>query len=63
VSAAHVNPVTVLAAVTKGFTTRGEIEGYFGIEPGDQFLRSALGDLEHHGHIEWNRKTGEVKAL
>lgn len=52
-SASHINPVTVLAAIRKGFTSRGELEDYFSTEPGDAFLRSALGDT-------WNRKTGEV---
>ncbi len=61
-SAAHINPVTVLAAVEKGFTSRGDLEDYFGVEPGDGFLRRALNDLEHHGHIVWDRKTGEVKT-
>lgn len=61
-SAAHINPVTVLAAIEKGFTSRGELEDYFSVEAGDEFLRRALGDLEHHGHIVWNRKTGEVEA-
>ncbi len=61
-SAAHVNPVSVLAAVGKGFTSRGELEDYFEIEPGNEFLRRALGDLEHHDHITWNRKTGEVRT-
>lgn len=61
-SAAHINPVTVLAAVEKGYGTRPAIAEYFGVGVGDEFLRRALNDLEHHGHIEWNRRTGEVKA-
>ncbi len=61
-SAAHINPVTVLAAVGKGFTSRGDLEDYFGVEPGDEFLRRALGDLDRHGHVVWDRKSGEVRV-
>nr|WP_221374472.1 hypothetical protein [Actinoplanes polyasparticus] len=61
-SAAHINSVTVLAAIGKGYVSRGELEDYFEVDPGNEFLRRALNDLEHHGHITWNRKTGEVTA-
>lgn len=62
-SAAHVNPVTILAALARGCTNRRELAEHFDVEAGDEFLRRALNDLEHHGHIAWNRKTGEVTAL
>jgi hypothetical protein len=62
-SAAHISPTTVLAAIARGYASQGEIEYYFEVDTGSPSLRSTLSILERHGHIEWNRKTGEVKAL
>jgi hypothetical protein len=61
-SEVHVNQVTILAALTKGITTRNGLAEYFEVEPSNEFLRRALNDLEHHGHIAWDRKTGAVTA-
>ncbi len=60
-TAAHLNPVTVLGFLGRGQATTQDVADHFGVDRGNEFLRRTLGDLEHHGHIVWNRKTGEVK--
>lgn len=61
-SATNVNQISVLAALDAGCTSRAKLAEHFGVALGDEFLRRSLNDLEHHGHIAWNRKTGEVTA-
>jgi hypothetical protein len=63
VSAANISPTPVLAAITRGYASQGEMEDYFGVDCGSPALRSTLGLLERHKHVERNRQTGEVKAL
>lgn len=58
----HVSPVTVLAPVRRGFALLGQLEDYFEVQHDNRCLRTALQDLENHGHITWDRETGAVAA-